>query len=144
MECLQDFVSEKTIMLLPITIVNLFLILLSLIPKIQGNLISNLLNCIHKSELFFMGKLSIKEFTKILKLEMLLKLYWIWIKLNKLINHQEDVIVEEVVPHIIDRKNIIIKILKRKQIKNKQNKKLNLKDSKVLKLIKMEVKAEKL
>ena len=75
---------------------------------------------------------------------MLLKLYWIWIKLNKLINHQEDVIVEEVVPHIIDRKNIIIKILKRKQIKNKQNKKLNLKDSKVLKLIKMEVKAEKL
>ena len=91
-----------------------------------------------------MGKLSIKEFTKILKLEMLLKLYWIWIKLNKLINHQEDVIVEEVVPHIIDRKNIIIKILKRKQIKNKQNKKLNLKDSKVLKLIKMEVKAEKL
>ena len=91
-----------------------------------------------------MGKLSIKEFTKILKLEMLLKLYWIWIKLNKLINHQEDVIVEEVVLHIIDRKNIIIKILKRKQIKNKQNKKLNLKDSKVLKLIKMEVKAEKL
>ena len=75
---------------------------------------------------------------------MLLKLYWIWIKLNKLINHQEDVIVEEVVPHIIDRKNIIIKILKSKQIKNIQNKKLNLKDSKVLKLIKMEVKAEKL
>jgi hypothetical protein len=91
-----------------------------------------------------MGKLSIKEFMKILKLEMLLKLYWIWIKLNKLINHQEDVIVEEVVPHIIGRKNIIIKILKSKQIKNIQNKKLNLKDNKILKLIKMEVKAEKL
>ena len=89
-------------------------------------------------------KISIIEFIKIHKLEIFQILFWSWNKFQLINLPIEDVIAEVVVPLIIDPKNIIIKMLKNRQIKNNQKKKLELKDSKIQKLIKMEEKAEKL
>ncbi len=53
------------------------------------------------------------------------------------------VIVVEDALHIIAKKNIIIITLRKKRIKNIQRRKLDLKDRKILKLIKTEAKGEK-
>jgi hypothetical protein len=76
---------------------------------------------------------------------MSLKFYWIWRKLLKaLIDLIHHAIVVVVVPHIHDRKNITIIMLRKKQIRNFQKKKLDLKDRKIQQLVNKEAKEEKL
>jgi hypothetical protein len=73
------------------------------------------------------------------------KFYWTWRKLLKvLIDLIHHAIVVVVVPHIHDRKNTTIIMLRKKQIKNFQKKKLDLKDRKIQQLVNKEAKEEKL